>query len=442
VAHKVEHLVNPVRDIFAAIFFVSVGMMIDPASVAEHWLAVLAFSAVIIVGNLIVVSTSAFLTGVDTRTSIKAGMSLGQIGEFSFIIAGLGLATGATGTFLYPVTIAISALTTLTTPLMIRSATSAAAFVDRALPAPLQTFVALYGSWIERLRSVPREPGKRSGTKRLAGLLLLDVFVLTILIIGIAVELELLTRLVSGATSLSSENARLAVLGLGGVCTIPLVFGFVTTARRLGILIATRALPSAAKGRVDFAAAPRRSLVTALQLAVVLLAGIPVVAITQPFLPPLRGVAVLAIVIAVLGIAFWRSATNLQGHAKAGAEVIAMALGKQMAQPAEAASIADTARRLDEALPGLGHPVAVRIDDDSPMIGSSLATLNLRGRTGATILAITREGEQILIPSGSQVLRGGDILALAGTHESVDLAKEILHPAPSSPPPPPPLGSP
>jgi CPA2 family monovalent cation:H+ antiporter-2 len=141
----VEHLVHPVRDMFAAIFFVSVGMMIDPARIAENWVAVLAFSFVVITGNLIVVSISAFLTGLDTRTSVQAGMSLGQIGEFSFIIAGLGLATGATGNFLYPVAIAVSALTTMTTPIMIRSAEPVAAFVDRHLPRPLQTFAALYG---------------------------------------------------------------------------------------------------------------------------------------------------------------------------------------------------------------------------------------------------------------------------------------------------------
>jgi CPA2 family monovalent cation:H+ antiporter-2 len=258
-------------------------------------------------------------------------------------------------------------------------------------------------------------------------LLLLDVVAIAILIIGMSLELALLTSVIQNSLGLTATAARYSVFGVAALAGIPLVFGFVTTARRLGMLLAQRALPSVAKGKVDFAAAPRRSLVTALQLAIVLLAGIPLVAITQPFLPPLRGVAVFAAFIVLFGVAFWRSARNLQGHARAGAEVIAATLGKQMADTTEM-QIHDASKRLDDALPGLGHPVVVRLRDDSPAVGHPLGALNLRGLTGATILAITRGPEQILVPRGAQVLQRGDILALAGTHESIQLAKTILHP--------------
>jgi CPA2 family monovalent cation:H+ antiporter-2 len=113
---RIEQLVAPVRDLFAAVFFVAVGMMIDPALIAEHWVAVVVFTVLVIVGKVLGVSTSAFLTGYDPRTAVQAGMSLAQIGEFSFIIAGIGLSTGATRDFLYPVAVAVSAITTLTTP--------------------------------------------------------------------------------------------------------------------------------------------------------------------------------------------------------------------------------------------------------------------------------------------------------------------------------------
>jgi CPA2 family monovalent cation:H+ antiporter-2 len=426
VASKVEHLVHPVRDMFGAVFFVSVGMMIDPGAVANNWLAVLVLTVAVIVGNLLIVSVSAFLIGVDTRTAIKAGMSLGQIGEFSFIIAGLGLAAGATRSFLYPVAIAVSAITTLTTPLMIRSAERVASFLDAKLPRSMQTFVPLYGSWIERMRTSPGE-AKRSRTRRLVRLLLLDVAALAILIVGTSLELSLLTSLIERVFGLSGTTARYSVFALAALAGIPLVFGFVTTARRLGFLLAQRALPQVAKGKVDFAAAPRRSLITALQLAIVLVTGIPLVAITAPFIPQLRGVAVLAGVILLFGVAFWRSATNLHGHARAGAEVIAAVLAKQMADTTEM-QIHDASRRLDAALPGLGHPIIVPLRETSPAVGMSLSELNLRGITGATILAITRENEQILVPRGRDVLRRGDIVALAGTHESIEHAKSILHP--------------
>src|SRR5688500_13767499 len=126
----IEHLVEPVRDVFAAIFFVSVGMLIDPALVAQHWFPVLVMTAAVIAGNVIFVTVSAFLVGYTPRTAVQAGMSLAQIGEFSFIIASVGLATGATRPFLYPIAVAVSAITTLTTPWLIRSAGPAAAYVE------------------------------------------------------------------------------------------------------------------------------------------------------------------------------------------------------------------------------------------------------------------------------------------------------------------------
>src|SRR6185295_10985485 len=119
--HSIEQLVAPVRDLFAAIFFVSVGVLIDPALIARHWLAIALLTAVVIVGKVVGVVLGAFLTGNRVRSSVQAGMSLAQIGEFSFIIAGLGLSLKATRDFLYPVAVAVSALTTLTTPWLIRA---------------------------------------------------------------------------------------------------------------------------------------------------------------------------------------------------------------------------------------------------------------------------------------------------------------------------------
>src|SRR5512145_428174 len=125
--HAVEELVRPVRDLFAAIFFVSVGMLIEPALVARHWVAVLLFIGLVVVGKSSAVGLGAFLTGHGVRTSVQAGMSLAQIGEFSFILAALGASLRATGDFLYPIAVAVSAVTTLTTPWLIAGSGTAAA---------------------------------------------------------------------------------------------------------------------------------------------------------------------------------------------------------------------------------------------------------------------------------------------------------------------------
>src|SRR4029077_19906482 len=126
-----------------------------PHLIARHWLAVLVLTGVVVAGKVTGVAFGSFIAGNGGRTSVQAGMSLAQIGEFSFIIAGLGLSLRATGDFMYPVAVAVSAITTLTTPWLIRAADPVARFVDRKLPHSLQTFVALYASWMERLRRGP-----------------------------------------------------------------------------------------------------------------------------------------------------------------------------------------------------------------------------------------------------------------------------------------------
>ncbi|MGH7607317.1 MAG: adenosylcobinamide amidohydrolase, partial [Gemmatimonadales bacterium] len=87
---------------------------------------------------------------------------------------------------------------------------------------------------------------------------------------------------------------------------------------------------------------------------------------------------------------------------------------------------------IDRLLPGLGAPVAVRIDAGSPSVGHSLAELNLRGRSGATVLAISRRGEAIVVPEAGERLQPGDVLALAGSHEAIETAKELLGPTPGA----------
>jgi CPA2 family monovalent cation:H+ antiporter-2 len=427
-AIRIERLVHPVRDMFVAIFFVSVGSLIDPRVVVEHWDAVLLLTVVVITGKVVAVTAGSFITGNGLRHSIQSGMSLAQIGEFSFIIAGVGLAEGVISPFIYPVAVVVSAITTLVTPWLIRGSEPAAMFVDRKLPRPLQTSVALYASWVDRIRNAPGTAGK-SKTRKLVRVIMLDAVVLMIVIIGAAAERGRFTTMFTKWTGASPELSLTVVL-IGALAVgLPLVWGIVRSARMLGFVLAMRALPAAGKRKADFAAAPRRALVTMLQLGTLLMVGLPIVAVTQPFTPGLPGFTVLGILVLLLGFAFWKSALNLQEHARAGAEVIVAALSSQAEANDEEESMMKTMEHVAVMLPGLGEPVPIRIEPDSPAVDRSLADLNIRGKTGATILAITRVGEagsKVVVPSGKESLRVGDIIALAGSQESVDSAIELL----------------
>jgi CPA2 family monovalent cation:H+ antiporter-2 len=427
---QVEHLVQPVRDMFAAIFFVSVGMMIDPAVLARYWLAITVLTVVVILGKIVSVSVGAFLTGNGTRTSVQSGMSLAQIGEFSFIIAGLGLSLKATGEFVYSIAVAVSAITTLTTPMLIRAAGPVATYVDRKLPKPLQTFVALYGSWVERLHEAPRQQTLGTSLRRSAGLLLLDAALLTALVIGVSVSSMRIALLLAEKTGLDPSLAEKLVIATTAVISIPFLIGVVRIARRLAETLSEVALPRAAEGKTDLSAAPRRVLLLTLQVVIVILIGAPLVAITQPFLRGFTGALVILVLLTALGVGFWRSATNLHGHVRAGAQVLAEALATWARSTHTGTEAGEHGLdRVEGLVPGLGAPTPVRIEAESPAAGKTLAQLNLRGLTGATVLAIHRGEEDISLPTAQEVLKPGDILAVAGTQTAVEAAKSLLEPA-------------
>jgi monovalent cation:H+ antiporter-2, CPA2 family len=134
-AERIEHLVKPVKDLFGAVFFVSVGMLIEPKILVDFALPILLITVCFIIFKTFHVTVGAIIAGQPLKTAVHAGMSQAQIGEFSFIIATLGLTLNVTSNFLYPIAVAVSALTTFTTPYMIRSAGPFYTWVEAHLPA-------------------------------------------------------------------------------------------------------------------------------------------------------------------------------------------------------------------------------------------------------------------------------------------------------------------
>lgn len=429
----VEYLVTPVRDLFVAIFFVSVGMLFDPSVLVAHWPIILALVLIVVIGNVVVVSSGLFLIGENLRTALQAGMSLAQIGEFSFIIASVGIATGATRDFLYPVAVAVCAITTLFTPALIRSAPRVARRVDASLPGALQTFVALYGSWIEQLREAQPQSGGRGRIRRLIRAIAIDTLLLAVLLIALSVEFPRIVRWLDITAGLSLPAARAVVLAAGAGLAFPLAAYLVRHTHLLGMAIAVQALPMPEERKVDMARAPRRALEVTLQFGLLFAVVALLTTVTQPFAPRIPGIAVIFGAGLILVMAIWRSAKNLQGHALAAGEVIAAALARRVGQ--EAAHDTDAAlRRMHSMLPGIGEPVAMTIAAGSLADGRTLGELNMRGVTGATVLALLRDSEQIVSPRGDQMLERGDVIAVAGTHDAVASVRAMVNQKPPSPP--------
>jgi CPA2 family monovalent cation:H+ antiporter-2 len=149
---KIERLIEPVRDLFSAIFFVAIGLMLDPLILLQYAWPIAVITVAVVLGKMLSCGLGAFIAGNDGRTSLRVGMGLSQIGEFSFIIAALGMTLQVTSNFLYPVAVAVSVITTLLTPYLIRAADPLSIKLSAAMPQRLGRVFGMYGEWLRSIQ--------------------------------------------------------------------------------------------------------------------------------------------------------------------------------------------------------------------------------------------------------------------------------------------------
>jgi CPA2 family monovalent cation:H+ antiporter-2 len=149
---KIERLIEPIRDMFSAIFFVAIGLMIDPQILLAYAWPIAVITVAVVLGKMFSCGIGAFIAGNDGRTSLRVGMGLSQIGEFSFIIAALGMTLQVTSDFLYPVAVAVSAITTLLTPYLIRGADPLSHKLASVVPQRMARVFGMYGEWLRSIQ--------------------------------------------------------------------------------------------------------------------------------------------------------------------------------------------------------------------------------------------------------------------------------------------------
>jgi CPA2 family monovalent cation:H+ antiporter-2 len=311
--------------------------------------------------------------------------------------------------------VSVCVITSFTTPALVRASPAIAASIDHHLPKSLQTFVSLYGSWLEQLRRSRRTSTSPHDIARLVRLLALDAGLFAAIIIGASVNLDMFAGFLRDRLGVALNVGRWIGIGSAALVCLPFALGLARLTRTLGMRLAARALPLSASARGD---AARDALIVAFEIGALLLVGAPVVAITQPFLPKLYGVGVLLVVLGLLGFALFRRAADLQEHVQAGAQSVVDALARQSdgEPPAEHTPL----------LAGLGPVTPVALKPCTEAIGRTLAQLDLRARSGASVIAIRRGDAGLVQPTGREELQVGDVLALAGTHAAIHAASAIL----------------
>jgi CPA2 family monovalent cation:H+ antiporter-2 len=412
---EVEHLVEPLRDVFAAIFFVSIGMQVDPRQVLTYLPTSLLVFAVVVVAQFVSVSFAGVLSGNGLRRSLAAGLSLGQIGEFAFILAAIGIGANAVRFSLKPILVTVAMLTAFTTPICIGAAERAVSFVDRVLPHRVQFLLTAYEEWFERLRS--GEKRERPPVRAALRVIALDAVGL---IVVAAVAMRGSPALLAWSMTrfeLTEERARFGFAVALIALSLPLLISLFRNTVALGHLVGAELAGNVA---TKSATATRHAAAVMVYLLVALAIGFPAVAVLRSLTTTPYLAGVFAALIAAIGLYAWRSAGELDEELRSGAERVADALAR--AGGSESTTLEDST-----LVPGLDSVVGLRVKDGVQAVGKTLAELNLRALTGATVVAIHRRNAQVVLPTGHERIEAGDMLALTGTKEAVDKALVLVN---------------
>jgi CPA2 family monovalent cation:H+ antiporter-2 len=414
--HKIEHLVEPIRDMFSAVFFVAIGLLIDPKVLLSYWLPIMVITFAVVVGKVLSCAFGAFVGGNDTRVSLRVGMGLAQIGEFSFIIASLGLSLNVTSRFLYPIAVAVSAITTLLTPYLIKSADAVVNQFDRLAPRSMVDGLNIYTRWVGRL-------GQRHSSlaTRLSRRWFLQMALNAVLIAAIFVVAGYIAQHPpEWPKQYGIDEAWLkAVLWLIAVFfSLPM---FIATSRKLqalGQLIAeTKVTPATAGART---AAIRAVVAQVVPIVGTVVLGLYIVVLSAAILPSVKVFFALLLIAAILSLVLRRSFIKVYAKAQ-------FALHETLSKAPPPQSIA-TVPFLREA-----HLERVIIGSRSVAAGKRVRELQLRTETGASIVGIERNGASLINPGPDEELQAGDQVSLLGTRAQLASAKAALENGPGSP---------
>ncbi|GLO45943.1 MULTISPECIES: cation:proton antiporter [Pseudomonas] len=300
---KIESLIEPVRDLFSAIFFVAIGLMIDPQVLIDYAWPIVVITLAVVLGKMLSCGMGAFIAGNDGRTSLRVGMGLSQIGEFSFIIAALGMTLQVTSDFLYPVAVAVSAITTLLTPYLIRAADPLSLKLGKVVPSRLARVLSLYGEW---LRSIQPQ-GESAMLAAMIRRILLQVGVNLALVIAIFFSGGYFAGRIGNWLSewVSDASQQKALIwGAALLLSLPFLIAAYRKLKALSMLLAEMGVKPEMAGR--HTQRVRRVIAEVIPLLSLLVIFLLLSALSASILPTSELLLVIAVVAAVVVALLWR----------------------------------------------------------------------------------------------------------------------------------------
>lgn len=411
VRHRLAELAEPLKSMFAAVFFVSIGLLLDPSACLANWPAVLVVSVVVVVGKFLNCAVGALVGGESMKTAVQMGMGLAQIGEFAFLVGMLYVTvTGDVQSPMYNIVVAVSLVTTLLNPLLIKCSERVGEWAEAKTPARVKSALQAYRALLAKYNGDRRE----ARLHRIVRVCLVQLGVIAVMNFAIALVFSILNgRDWSNFSQVFDEYKKIVFCLAANLVIVSLLAPAVHIARTLGNALSVVLV---GVGESRWQQAVRHMTTFSVQIAVVVLFFCEVVMINVNLTPDESWarwfINAVLLAAAVFG---WKSFQKA---------------GRRAVTRFDEAVTADERREklgamLTFKLPqGMVHKLT--IDMASPAIGGTVVSLNIRAKTGASVVSVERGGEMIRNIGPETEFRVGDVLYTMGNGEQIAALKDLL----------------
>ena len=385
---RIEEVIIPLRDIFGALFFISVGMLINPTLIMEQLPQVIFLSLVLVFGKVIVISMLNLLTGQSISTSIRAGFGMAQIGEFSFIIASLGSSLNVINADFYPIIVAVSSITTFTTPYMLRISGSISKKIELILPERFKLFLENYASWVYRAQAKKQRHN------------LLQPFTPRLLINGIivAVIFSLTNKLLLNQLANLIHNTKYAKMFceiIAMLISFPFIWGMIFSY----------------KSKISNSDEPKKF--SPAILLVTLITVIEIIFLSILYFHTWMTTVIFIIVLALSFVIAYRQIGDSYRWFET-----------QLMRNIKTKSAKFS--KYKELAPWDTHIVEISVGSCSEFVAKSLGACKIRERFGVNVVALQRGHHTILSPRGDKIIYDDDKLIVLGTDEQLDKLRQKM----------------
>ncbi|OFZ03748.1 MAG: hypothetical protein A2070_13400 [Bdellovibrionales bacterium GWC1_52_8] len=387
---RIQERIEPLRDLFAAVFFVSVGMMIDPVTLWNYKGTILALTLLTVGGKVMGATLGGLLTGQTLRTAVQVGFGIAQIGEFSFIIAGLALTLNASE-FIYPVAVAISVLTTFTTPYMIRVSHKFAVKLENRLPVGVRTVLVQYVNWVQ-------ERAADTATKKVFYRLLFKWALNGLLVTAMFFTIGALSGGIPTGASTYELGRGLGAWLLAMLVSSPFVWAMLNSFQTYHSTL------------------PPGAVLLLMRFLTLIWIGF-----LSPRFLPLKYVFLLSATFTLMLFFFFRS------HLERSYEWFEKRFLATFDTIQKTPAPRDLIRHL---APWDAHLVRLKVHPNSTFVLKTIAQANLRSRAGINVVVLQRGLKSIVAPKPDELILPKDELLVLGTDEQLESVRAAIEKPP------------